>query len=780
MPGQDNIITFGGTSARRLAAVHDPRVRRIADVCRGLLAKTLPQLMVGLFEQLDDSLYELADKSDNNALQTTYFDAMRELRKERLHIDRSFNQHVLRVYDQFWETGQVELETHSLDELSRDTDLALLDNDELEDSLAITNMISKSENRYSRELYALGQRFAYLVTGGHPPSQGLPKSPLEPAVICNAFQAAMKDVALELQVRLVVYKLFERHVVHYLGGLYDEINLRLGKSGIIPKLTPKVRRNPVAPAVRRAEAGSSQPLGDSSLMQESHTLTSGSGGGEVSQEEVFASLQQLLSLRRAQAGDTMLASSMITSGSSSTAASVPAVDTGELLNALSLLQQSNIVLLPQGGNQLVEPRDLRARLLEDLHLRERGEVSRALGEADNDTIDVIAMLFEFILEDFSLPDAMKALLSRLQIPMLKVAIIDKSFFSKKIHPARRLLNTLAQAAIGWNDTGDRETDSLYNKIESVVKRVLNEFQDDPGLFAELDEEFSAWWEQEQRGADVAEQRTNQVTRGKEQLRNAKQIVVQEINSRLKRLKVVPEAVMELLEDGWKDVLLLNYLRQGGDSEEWNASLEIVDRLLWSVEPKSSYAERQELLRSIPELLRNLRERLNGISFDQHKMARLFKELQNCHIGCLRGSGSGMAKGPGTAPAQVRQISFPDSQLMVGGSSYLTGDPEPPDEVIEDEFTQQAQTLEVGSWLEIQDGNHRSRVKLSWKSNVTDAYIFVNRKGMKALELSLQGLARHLRDGSAQLIEVSDEPIIDRALEAMLEALRNTGQAPSRA
>ena len=87
---------------------------------------------------------------------------------------------------------------------------------------------------------------------------------------------------------------------------------------------------------------------------------------------------------------------------------------------------------------------------------------------------------------------------------------------------------------------------------------------------------------------------------------------------------------------------------------------------------------------------------------------------------------------------------------------------------------------MGSWLEIQDGNHRSRVKLSWKSNVTDAYIFVNRKGMKALELSLQGLARHLRDGSAQLIEVSDEPIIDRALEAMLEALRNTGQAPSRA
>ncbi len=320
-----------------------------------------------------------------------------------------------------------------------------------------------------------------------------------------------------------------------------------------------------------------------------------------------------------------------------------------------------------------------------------------------------------------------------------------------------------------------ESDSLYHKIESIIKRVINDFHDDPSIFAELDQEFTAWWEQEQRGAEVAEQRTNQVTRGKEQLRNAKQIVVEELNRRLQKLDIVPEAIMEILEDGWKDVLLLNYLRQGPESDEWKYSLGIVDRLLWSVLPKTEYRERQELLRGIPELLRNLREQLNSISFDQHKMARLFKELQNCHIACLRGSDIRNINGPGTSPAKLKQISFPDSQLISNGSSYLVDEPIDTQLLTPDRYTRQAETLEVGSWLEIVDENNRSRVKLSWKSNVTDAYIFVNRKGMKAMELTLQGLAKRLREGSVKLVDLPKAPIMDRALDAMLAALKNTDQ-----
>jgi hypothetical protein len=197
-----------------------------------------------------------------------------------------------------------------------------------------------------------------------------------------------------------------------------------------------------------------------------------------------------------------------------------------------------------------------------------------------------------------------------------------------------------------------------------------------------------------------------------------------------------------------------------------------------VQPKSDYGERQQLLRGIPELLRKLRERLNSISFDQHKMARLFKELQNCHIGCLRGDPN-LAQGAGTQPASVQEIHFPDSQLIPGGDSQLT-------QVIEDaaldkdEAAQQARDLEVGTWLEMQDGAAKNRVKLSWKSKVTDTYIFVNRKGMKAMELTAAGLAKRFREGTVKRVDISETPIIDRALEAMLTALKNTSSASASA
>ncbi|MEW8294945.1 MAG: DUF1631 domain-containing protein [Candidatus Thiodiazotropha sp.] len=773
MQRKDNIITFGSAVPRRKNIALDVNGRRIASECRNLVVKTLPKLMSGLFENLDDALYEMANKSESNALQNIYFDSMRELRKQRSGIERRFSQEVLRAFDRFWETGEVTIKQPSLDDLSLESEMSLVDDEDLEDSLAVTNMVSKSDSRFTREIYAMSQRFAYVLGGGSVDETVAQHTPLAPGVICNAFQTAMTDVPVELPVKLVVYKLFDRHVMHYIGGLYDEINLLLGRAGVIPKLTPKVRRNPVAPALRGEGGGESYMASDSSYMSSSSSNLTGSvSAEEVVQAELFSTLQQLLNLRRASGGGSSLLTSSLMLAPP--AGNVPVVDTGELLGALSAIQQSNVVMLPQGRrvNQPLTPDDMRARLVSDLQIARDGQVIRSLGDADNDTIDVVSMIFEFILDDYSLPDAMKALISRLQIPMLKVAIIDKTFFSQKVHPARRLLNSLAQAAVGWNDTGDRANDSLYNKIEQIVKRVLNEFHDDPGLFAELEEDFSTWWQKEQRGAQIAEQRTTQITKGKEQLKSAKQTVSEELNKRLRSQKVIPEAVMSILEDGWKDVLLLVYLREGEESKSWSEALEIVDRLLWSVQPKSEYGERQQLLRGIPELLRNIRERLNSISFDQHKMAKLFKELQNCHIVVLRGGDSSQIHTAGTMPVSQHEIHFPDSQLATDTGSQLT---EMADEAISnsDEFTQQAVELETGEWIEIIDGSNKVRVKLSWKSKVTDTYIFVNRKGMKAMELTTQGLARRLREGTAKKVELSAKPIMDRALDAMLSALKKT-------
>ena len=127
-----------------------------------------------------------------------------------------------------------------------------------------------------------------------------------------------------------------------------------------------------------------------------------------------------------------------------------------------------------------------------------------VGEIDDDVINLVSMLFEFILDDRTLPDSLKALIGRLQIPLLKVAVLDKTFFSRGSHPARRLLNEIASAAMGWGDQDEAQRDSLYQKIEQIVARLLNDFTDDPAIFSELLADFLAFIGDERRRLSQAD------------------------------------------------------------------------------------------------------------------------------------------------------------------------------------------------------------------------------------------------------------------------------------
>ncbi len=797
-PG-NTILAFRG--AARHVALDDKAAQVVAE-CRKVVERALPKLINGLFEKLDDSLYELADKSESNQLQSSYFGAMRSMRKHRARIQSDFSGGVLEDFDNFWKNGPRSLAPEQWGQAEDDLDLSLVDEEELEQSLAVSNLVSKGENRYHRELYALSQRFGHLAGGIEVEVQS---NPLGPAGVCGRFHHALRGLNVDTPVLLVIYKLFDKQVMNYVGGLYEEINSLVGRSGKIPKPAQRINRGQPAPrggvstpvtararGMQPGESGAGPQQGrrpPAASVQPSYSADPSYGApvgyiapggyaaeGEDFEAELFHTLQGLLGNYRSRIG--------VGVARPPPAQQLPIVGTSELLNTLSSLQHSNLEYLHSGNDARPTQVDLRNHLKDELQLEQDGEASRALGKADEDTLDVISMLFEFLLDDPNLPDAMKALLARLQIPMLKVAIMDKTFFSRKLHPARRLLNSLARAAMGWSDDGDRAENSLYGHIETIVNRIVAGFGDDPLLFDELNEGFAAYMEREQRGADIAEERTNQVTRGKEQLRLAKTMVAEEIERRLRHHPGLPLVVQTLLEDGWKDVLLLSYLRQGPESGSWTENLRVTDRLLWSVEPKSEYAERQELLRAIPDLLRQLREGLNGISYDQHKMARIFKELQACHIACLR---TGGRSGPAAAPAEKTEA--PDARKAAadrqtdrntGAESEDDGrDIQLPmdsgsDEIQHDRFTEMAENLGVGTWLELREEDGRQvRIKLSWKGDVSDVYVFVNRKGVKVLEMTRVGVARLFRSQSAEVLQDVNVPIMDRALGAMLETLKTT-------
>jgi len=442
--------------------------------------------------------------------------------------------------------------------------------------------------------------------------------------------------------------------------------------------------------------------------------------------------------------------------------------------------------------QLIDDFDLQGQLEQLLHkVSAKSGKSRVVGEVDEDVINLVSMLFEFILDDRTLPDSLKALIGRLQIPLLKVAVLDKSFFSRGSHPARRLLNEIATAAMGWGDQDEAQRDSLYQKIEQVVARLLNDFVDDPGIFSELLADFLAFTGDERRRSELLEQRTRDAEEGRAKAEMARHEVEQVLNERLLG-KTLPEVVVRLLQEAWSKVLLLTCLKHGTQSEQWDAALVTMDDLIWSVAPHDDPESRERLLKLVPSLLKALREGLVSAAFDPFSTGEFFTQLEALHVQALQqfdqpsAQPAPVAVPPSSAaitdgrfePSPSKPASEPPAPAMIEVVEEImllapgeSREQEPEINLADnDEALTQVDNLRVGSWVEFQeDEEHKLRCKLAAIIKPTGKYIFVNRTGMKVLEKTRMGLAIEFRRDAIRLL--NDTLLFDRALESVIDNLR---------
>jgi hypothetical protein len=479
--------------------------------------------------------------------------------------------------------------------------------------------------------------------------------------------------------------------------------------------------------------------------EESHEPTPADEGVQ----EVFAALQELLLHVRGSVAPTLEPSS----------ASQP-ITTRDLLRLLSHLQQYVPALAAQ------DDFDLRNQLEQLLtRVSVKSGKSRIVGGADEDVINLIAMVFDCILEDRNVPDSLKALIARLQIPMLKVAVLDKSFFSRSSHPARRLLNEIADAAMGWGDCDSAERDSLYVRIEQVVQRLLSDFVDDPAIFSELLADFLAFTSDERRRSELLEQRLRDAEEGRAKTELARRRVEQALNQALLG-KVLPPSVVTFVQNAWSKVLLLTRLKHGDQSAEWQADVQTMEQLIWSVQRHDDPEFSLRLLTLVPGLLKSLRDGLTSIAFDPFATGEFFSELEALHVKVLeRAADTGQA----TMMIEVsQQIVLPTADE---GSVELTSVRLPHD----DAGLRQVDQLRLGSWVAFaEDDEHSLRCKLAAIIEATGKYIFVDRTGTKVRERSRTSLALEFRRGAVRALD--DTLLFDRALESVLCNLRRLNRA----
>ena len=766
MAHDNKVVSFSGQKPPARFSLPAALVR-----LRDASGQSLKSVLARFFDRADDALFELADRAGTNLDQTVYFDAMRELRLRRKAMVVSILQYVSQAFN---EIGKFlpQQAAGSLEDIDQDS-LSLVDHSQLEQQVAIDNLINKLRNRYPEQIRLLTVRVGHLVPGIQLKDAQMP---LSPDVICGGVAEACADLDIDIRAKLVVLKLFDRLLADTLGDFYQEANRTLIDEGVLPEMTrPPVGRGPARSGQRPGAGGTGEPSG-----ADVSPGPAGGGYGGPSSRATFSELSALLHQGGAVSGGRGHGGE-------------GCIDTERLMARLTEAQANS----RHWGESVVMPLNEQLQPI----LRAGDGQSLNPGQVDSDVINLVSMLFDFILEDRQLHPVMKVLIGRLQIPVLKVALSDRNFFNRGGHPVRKLLNELALSAIGWTEKKTGQRDPLREKIEAVVDHVLNEFTDNVALFEELLNDFSHFMDLDRRRRELVEQRLRDAEEGRarqERASEAAEGLVRELTEK----HAVPEPVTGLLNEAWVRYLQWVVLREGEDSDRWRHASNLTEQLVWSVDPRPvSDSTRSELLRAIPAIVDDLRKALQEISWDPFATDAAIRDLELAHVDVFQKlvTAPPREEPPSELPAGnlvQPEPERPEDPAPAGlGSPEQSREREPiaepaasPVEVARDDAAEQpecpgvtgsvgpqwqekADSLRVGAWIELSRNETRVRCKLAAFIKATGKYIFVNRSGAKVAEYHRQALAADMEAGRITMLD--DGLIFDRALESIIDNLRNS-------
>ena len=393
------------------------------------------------------------------------------------------------------------------------------------------------------------------------------------------------------------------------------------------------------------------------------------------------------------------------------------------------------------------------------------------------TIDIVAMLFDFIFEDTHIPVAIKALISRLQIPVLKVVMLDPGFFADRQHPARRLLSSISGISVRWGNSVD-ETDPLYNKLAELVERIQAEFENDVEVFGTALTELEAFVNEREGEEDTTALTAANIVIQREQEAEGWERAQRAIKT-FREENTLPALLDSFLTELWVGVLQAIAAKDSNDESAWNAAKQLMADLAWSIEPKKAPADRLRLVSLLPQLLGQLNKGLDSINAEAAARSAFLDALMQLHSAALKGE----APIPEAAPAAETAAPAPSPSPSEEGDLLVTRSIDNGVEVEEvilvgaspvwraddREISRQVSDLRRGDWVEFRDeeGN-TNRERLNWISPQRGILLFSNHRSSKAISIAPDALARQIRDGKATI--VCEEQIFERALSGALESI----------
>ena len=307
----------------------------------------------------------------------------------------------------------------------------------------------------------------------------------------------------------------------------------------------------------------------------------------------------------------------------------------DLMSLLRRLNSSESVRgdlgLPAAGGATGLPAGLRATNVIRAHREELAQAAH--GQLDHMLIEVVSSLFDQILSDARVPPQMAREIARLQLPVLRVALRDQSFFASRRHPVRRFVNRISSLATAFEELDAGPGKQLLLRVDGLVKEIVEGDFDQVELF---DEKLQALEDfvVEQTRAEVAAGPAGVTLRNKELEWLQQRHFSARLRTALSQVSM-PPYLMDFLTQPWAQVIMSAAQGAPADGKDESRFRRIGYDLVVSIQPKRSLEQRKHFLATLPSLMATLKEGMAAIEWPQNSRDAFFGKLIDDHAGSLK-------------------------------------------------------------------------------------------------------------------------------------------------
>jgi diguanylate cyclase (GGDEF)-like protein len=703
---------------RTLACVASVRPRPSQDLLKELHQRCDAigkQLMDLFIDAAEVDLFQGARDAGSNGEQQSLFDSLYQINSQKEHIAQLFLSHVREGFVSSMPMRRVE----SI-ESADSGELAVVDREAFEDWLSVKALM-RGLGTLTSTMDGLAARYSLLAGK----SCSADTMPFGVPALCYALQRVLSGLKLPLPHRVRLYQCFERAAAVPLPPFYQAINDWLIQSGILPLwIPPIVKPEPAQPA-----AVAEVPAAPAAVAATAAPASTVVTNGEVA-SRLYGTLRTVMSLReKSQDSD-----------------SAPQVSNDELLKLLDQLDRGSNAASALGNVPLLASLQ---QALGQAHPQ-----ARFMDETEH-RIELVQGIFDGILSDRAIAESAKPLLRQLEVPLLKVVLQDDSFLTAPDHPARRLLNQLA--VLG--STSDLGNNGLPRFLEKITQQIVAH---PTAASADLDRAASDVDRLLKLQNDVHERNLQRVVRtydGQEKLERGN-AAVREALLKVFTSPTAPAMLIELLEAGWRELMLFDYVKYGADSHQWGEHLHTVGQLYrWLMTGDETHAV-QERRQEAETLLNWIERELEANSPGQYRYVRVTRQLRDTLIADhidhdaldmvpVRADDPSWMGGAVTAPRPRKHV--PGDALV--------------------RWISRARTLVPGDWLgPMQRNDSTDDLRLAWVSHDKYRFVFVNRLGQKAADLTVDEVAQKLQQGWQKLDAQTEWSAVDKSMYQMLQRL----------